>query len=69
MINATLLQYLFIRLMHPSNLIQAVKGGYRDAGLRGTMTKVVMLIDAMLRRPEADWLVWMDDDSWVNPSE
>ena len=55
--------------MHPSNLIQAVKGGYRDAGLRGTMTKVVMLIDAMLRRPEADWLVWMDDDSWVNPSE
>ena len=36
---------------------------------RGTMSKVLMTIDVMHRHPDADWVVWMDDDTWINPSK
>eukprot|EP00607_Mallomonas_marina_P007422 CAMPEP_0182416288 /NCGR_PEP_ID=MMETSP1167-20130531/561_1 /TAXON_ID=2988 /ORGANISM="Mallomonas Sp, Strain CCMP3275" /LENGTH=419 /DNA_ID=CAMNT_0024588929 /DNA_START=1042 /DNA_END=2301 /DNA_ORIENTATION=- len=31
------------------------------------MSKVVMLIDALQRYPDHEWVVWMDDDTWINP--
>jgi len=33
------------------------------------MSKVLMTIDVMHRHPDADWVVWMDDDTWINPSK
>ena len=28
-----------------------------------------MIIDAMIKFSDADWLLWMDDDTWINPSK
>jgi len=33
----------------------------------GTMSKVVMVVDAMLMNPDADWIIWTDDDVYINP--
>ena len=33
------------------------------------MTKVVMVLDAMYTLPGSEWIFWMDDDAWFNPSE
>ena len=49
--------------------LQSLKGGRRDLGMRGIMTKVPMIIDAMIKFSDADWLLWMDDDTWINPSK
>lgn len=35
--------------------------------LPGFMTKILQLIDTMLHYPDFEWIVWLDDDTWINP--
>lgn len=34
---------------------------------RGIMSKTIMLVDAMFQHPDHEWIVWTDDDMFINP--
>ena len=36
------------------------------AYFRGLMSKTLMMADALLRHPHADWVIWTDDDVYIN---
>ena len=36
--------------------------------LAHSMAKLLSIIDAMLHSPKAEWVVWMSEDAWINPS-
>lgn len=40
---------------------------YTSNTLAGYMSKILMLIDTMLRSPDIEWIAWFDDDTWINP--
>eukprot|EP01041_Mallomonas_annulata_P012504 gene12504-26329_t len=44
-----------------------IKGGVGPNGIKGTISKVLMTIDLLLRFPDHEWIVWFDDDTWINP--
>jgi hypothetical protein len=35
---------------------------------RGIMTKPIIMADAMLMNPDQDWIMWTDDDVFLNPN-
>jgi hypothetical protein len=41
--------------------------GMKSSYFRGIMTKPVMMLDVMYSHLHSEWLVWTDDDVYINP--
>jgi hypothetical protein len=52
----------------PRDLFSSSMGDYAtSAYFRGIMTKPIMMLDVMYRHLQHEWLVWTDDDVYINP--
>lgn len=34
---------------------------------KNVMSKVVMIVSTMYLNMDKEWIMWMDDDTWINP--
>lgn len=41
--------------------------GYESSYFYGVMSKVIMILDMMYRYRYHEWIVWLDDDEYINP--
>ena len=49
---------------YPHDLFKAV--GRPDAYFKGVMSKTLMTMDTMYKFPDADWIIFLDSDAWIN---
>lgn len=64
-----LLSHAYTDYFHPQHFENAPGGiGSRDDRyFRGVMSKVVMLAEAMLTHMDSEWVLWTDEDLYLNP--
>jgi hypothetical protein len=43
------------------------EGTHGGNSFKHAMSKVAMVLQALYENPDAEWLMWMDGDTWINP--
>jgi hypothetical protein len=52
----------------PHNLYSSLPSGMAKSDyFRGIMSKILMMLQTMHSNPNAEWVVWTDDDVYINP--